>query len=77
MPPSTRPSVTLRFADDLLIALDTVVVQLSSAVRPSGVEQPLVCLGFLLVANAGMICKSLTVEDGDFPPTVTNHACFL
>jgi len=51
--------------------------QMVSTVRPIGVEQPLVCLGFLLVANAGVRFKSLPVEDRELPPTVTNHACFL
>jgi hypothetical protein len=64
MPPSTRPSVTLRFADDLLIALDTVAVQLSSTVRPSGVERPLVCLGHLLMTDAGVGFEALTIQDG-------------
>ena len=63
--------------EDLLIAPDTVAVQLASAVRPSWVEQPLMCLRFLLVANAGMSFEPLPVEDRKFPPTVTNHACFL
>ena len=64
MPPSTRPSVTLRFADDLLIALDTATVQLSSTVRPSGVEQPLVCLGHLLMTDAGVGFEALTIQNG-------------
>ena len=47
-----------------------------STVGPGGVEQLLICLRFLLVANAGMSFESLTVEDRELPPNC-NESCLL